>query len=193
MSLRPNRLPAALGPVLLAGVLALFWLAAPAQARPVERGVIDETFSDAAQDYCDVPGLDVTFEGSVHVRFTWKTKGANQLEYYAEHGEFRNRITNVANGKYVTTYEQTLSKDLKIVDLGGGVLDIVFLATGNFTVWNSAGKAISRNPGQVRFHNIIDIHDPATDEDDEELLFEQIKGSTGRTDDFCADVVPALT
>jgi hypothetical protein len=172
--------------------VATMTAAGPAPARVVERGVIDETFTDAAEDFCDAPGLDVTFGVTVHVAFTWKTRGADQLAYYAEHGQFRNRITNVANGTYVDTYEKTLSKDMKIVDLGGGILDIVFMATGNFTVWNSAGKAISRNPGQVRFHTVVNIHDPADDEDDEELLFEQVKGSTGRTDDFCADVVPAL-
>ena len=184
-----RRLAALVGTLAIVGTA----FAGPAEARVVERGVIDETFTDAAQDFCDVPGLDVSFAGSVHVSFTWKTRGAGQLRYYAEHGSFRNRITNVANGKYVTTYEKTLSKDLKIVDLGGGVLDIVFLATGNFTVWNSAGKAIARNPGQVRFHTVVDIHDAANDDDDEELLFERIKGSTGRSDDFCTAVVGALT
>ena len=50
------------------------------------------------------------------------------------------------------------------------------------------------NPGQVRFRVVVDTHGTPSDPDDDvELSFEQIKGSTGRTDDFCADVVPALT
>ena len=50
------------------------------------------------------------------------------------------------------------------------------------------------NPGQVRSRVVVDTHGTPSDPDDDvELSFEQIKGSTGRTDDFCADVVPALT
>jgi hypothetical protein len=183
------RLPAVIG---LLAVIATA-LAGPADARVVERGVIDESFSESGEDFCDIPGLDVTFEGTVHVAYTWKTHGVDQLQYYAEHAEFRNRITNVANQKFVTTYERTMSKDLKIVDLGGGLLDIVWFGTGNATIYGSSGKAIARNPGQVRFHTVIDLHDPADDEDDEVLSGEVILGSTGRSDDFCAAVVPALS
>jgi len=178
----------------LVGILVVVGsaFAGPADASVVERGVIDDSFSDSGEDFCDVPGLDVTFEGTVHIAYTWKTRGAAQLAYYAEHAEFRNRITNIANGNYVTTQERTMSKDLKVVDLGGGLLDIVWFGTGNATVYDSSGKAIARNPGQVRFHVVIDVHDPADPEDDEEISSELILGSTGRSDDFCAAVVPAL-
>ena len=181
------RLPAVLG--MLAVVVAA--LAGPADAKVVERGEFEEAFSADLEDFCDVPGLAVNNSGTMTVAYTLKSRGSGPL-YYAEHGRLSNRITNLANGKYVTALELTLNKDLKVTDLGGGLLDILVLATGNFTVWNSDGKAISRNPGQVRFRLLIDIHDPADPEDDEELSFELVKGSTGRSDDFCADVVPAL-
>jgi hypothetical protein len=34
---------------------------------------------------------------------------------------------------------------------------------------------------------------PNDPSDDTEISFEQVKGSTGRTDDFCEVVVPALS
>ena len=67
------------------------------------------------------------------------------------------------------------------------------LATGNFTVFGENGKAIARNPGQVRFQVVIDHNGTADDPDDDvELGFEQIKESTGRSDDFCTAVVAAI-
>ena len=39
---------------------------------------------------------------------------------------------------------------------------------------------------------IDDNGTPSNPDDDVELSFEQIKGSTGRTDDFCTAVVAAI-
>lgn len=61
------------------------------------------------------------------------------------------------------------------------------LATGNATLYGPDGKAIARNPGQVRFHIVYDVVN------DVEVSFEQTKGSTGRTDDFCAVEVPLFS
>ena len=56
------------------------------------------------------------------------------------------------------------------------------------------GKAIARNPGQVRFELVLDHGGTPTDpSDDVELSFELVKGSTGRTEDFCAATVAALS
>jgi hypothetical protein len=53
------------------------------------------------------------------------------------------------------------------------------------------GKALARNPGQVRFELLVDHGGTPTDPSDDEFLG-LVKGSTGRTDDFCAAVVPVL-
>ena len=68
-------------------------------------------------------------------------------------------------------------------------------ATGNAVVYGEGGKAIARNPGQVRFEILIDHAGTPTDPTDDEFLafLGEVKESTGRTDDFCAAVVPVLT
>ena len=56
------------------------------------------------------------------------------------------------------------------------------------------GKAIARNPGQTRLELVFDDNGTPDDPfDDIELSREIVKGSTGRSDDFCDAAVPALT
>ena len=91
--------------------------------------------------------------------------------------------------------ETTFFKDLKVTDNGDGTLTILVLGTGNFVVYDHDGKAIARNPGQVRFEILIDDGGTPQDPSDDEFLefLGDVKGSTGRNDDFCAAVVPELT
>jgi hypothetical protein len=102
--------------------------------------------------------------------------------------------TNVATGEYVTETVSSLEKDLRVTDNGDGTLTILVLAIGNATVYGESDKAIARNPGQLRYEVLIDHGgtpaDPADDEFIESLGV--VKESTGRTDDFCAAVVPVL-
>jgi hypothetical protein len=55
-------------------------------------------------------------------------------------------------------------------------------------------KAIVRNPGQIRFEVLIDHGGTPTDPLDDEFVADLgvVKGSTGRSDDFCAAPVTAL-
>jgi hypothetical protein len=65
---------------------------------------------------------------------------------------------------------------------------------GNAVVYGEDGKAIARNPGQIRPELIIDHGGTPNDPSDDQVLSEElVKGSTGRTDDFCGAVVPALS
>jgi hypothetical protein len=55
------------------------------------------------------------------------------------------------------------------------------------------GKAIARNPGQVRFEAVVDHDGTPTDlSDDTELSFTQVKGSTGRSDDYCEAIIHSI-
>lgn len=55
------------------------------------------------------------------------------------------------------------------------------------------GKAIARDPGQVRFRFVIDDNGtPSNPDDDFEVSSELIKGSTGRSDDYCDAIVPFM-
>ena len=62
------------------------------------------------------------------------------------------------------------------------------------TLYGPDGKAIARNPGQIRFEFLVDHGGtPSDPSDDVELGFlGDVKGSMGRTDDYCAAALPIL-
>ena len=103
-------------------------------------------------------------------------------------------FTNRANGKTVTLTSRVINHDLRVTDNGDGTLTILILATGNDVFYGPDGKAIGRNPGQIRFEILVDHGGTPTDPFDDEFLADLgvVKGSTGRNDDFCGTVVPAL-
>ena len=64
-----------------------------------------------------------------------------------QHGTERDVLTNVANGKSVTSVANVIEKDKRITDNGDGTLTILIMATGNAVLYGANGKAIARNPG----------------------------------------------
>ena len=64
--------------------------------------------------------------------------------------------TNPANDKSITAVTRFIQKDLRVTDNGDGTLTILILATGTRRGRGEDGKAIARNPGQVRFKFLVD-------------------------------------
>ena len=121
--------------------------------------------------------------------------GRDRLDYFVHHGRRSEVLTNLANGKTVTTVSIVTEKDKTVTDNGDGTLTTVSLATGNAVLYGADGKAIARNPGQVRFAILVDHAGTPTDPFDDEFIADLgvVKESTGRSDDFCAAAVAALT
>jgi hypothetical protein len=165
-----------------------------AQAKPLERDAFHAEFTDIAADFCGVSGLMVQSDFVVDGRFTFKWRG-DGLPFYMEHVRISRVDTNLANGKFVTYRANVLDKDLKVTDNGDGTLTILVLATGNAVLYDMNGKAIARDPGQVRFELLVDHKGTPTDPSDDETLefLGVVKESTGRSDDFCAASVGALS
>jgi hypothetical protein len=183
-----------LSTLLALGVTAAAMLAAGAAAQPPfkERFHDEGTFVD--EDFCGagltVDGTFVT-DGSLLV----VPHGPDGLAYFLEHISVTVVYTNRANGKTVTLTVVRVTHDLRVTDNGDGTLTILVLATGNDVFYGPDGKAIGRNPGQIRFEILVDHGGTPTDPSDDEFLADLgiVKGSTGRSDDFCEAVVPALS
>jgi hypothetical protein len=169
-------------------------LATPASAQPPvrEAGVFEETL--IIDDFCEVPGLTVQLQSTTEARFMLVSHGPDGLGYGLEHLKITDVFTNPDNGNAVTGEQKLLSKDLRVTDNGDGTLTILGQNAANVVVYGPDGKAIARTPGQIRFEALIDNGGtPSDPSDDEQLEFLGIvKGPTGRTDDFCAAVVPVL-
>ncbi len=166
-----------------------------ASAKVLEKDTFHDEFSDLVNSFCDVSGLTVRADFTVDGRFAIKSHGADQLAYFQSHVRARIVFTNVATGAYVTAVDTVMEKDLRVTNNGDGTLTILVLATGNSVVYDEEGKAIARNPGQVRYKILIDHGGTPSDPSDDEFLefLGLVKGSTGRSDDFCAAVVPEIS
>jgi hypothetical protein len=170
-------------------------LAAAAGAGPPTRETIHDEGTEVLTDFCDVPGLTVEVAFVLDLRIHIVAHGRDRLPYFLQHGTRREVLTNLANGKSVTSTAKVIEKDLRVTDNGDGTQTVLVLATGNAVVYGANGKAIARNPGQTRFELLFDHGGTPTDPSDDVFLefLGVVKESTGRTDDFCAAVVPALT
>jgi len=191
-TMKPSRrlgLAAVLASVTAAGSVTL---AGTASADPPLNETFHDEFTEIIDDYCGVPGLTVQTEFVADGRILIHSGGP---VHFMEHLDATFVDTNVANGRAITGTFKTVQRALEATDNGDGTLTVLFLVTGNDATFGPDGKAIARNPGQVRYELLIDHHGTPTDPTDDEVLafLGFVKESTGRTDDFCAAAVPALT
>ena len=144
------------------------------------------------EDYCDVAGLDVTVTEILDLRVHIGPRGRDGLVYFKSHATQRQTLT--ANGTSLTSFATVNEKDHKITVNADGTLTVLILATGNAVLYDPSGKAIARNPGQLRFELLIDDGGTPSDPSDDTITrLGNVKGSTGRTDSVCDAAVPALT
>jgi hypothetical protein len=169
-------------------------LAGGASAKPLEHTDFHDEFSETINDFCGVSGLTVQIDSVEDGRFLFNPHGPDGLAYGHANVSFTNVFTNVANDNTATSVGKVVDKDLRVTDNGDGTLTILVLTTGPAAVYGPDGKAIARNPGQERFELLVDHGGTPTDPSDDEFLEDLgvVKESTGRTDDFCAAVVPVL-
>ena len=179
---------------ILALAAAAAMLAGVASAKPLlkERFHDEGTFVD--DNFCGV-GLTVDGAFVVDGRLLVSSHGPDGLAYFLEHIRATVAFTNRANGKSVTLISKVVNHDLKVTDNRDGTLTILIMATGNDVLYGPNGKAIGRNPGQIRFEILVDHAGTPADPFDDVFLADLgvVKGPTGRSDDFCAAAVPALS
>ena len=169
-------------------------LAGGATAKPIEHTAFHDEFSEIFDDFCEVDGLTVRFDQVADGRRLVNPHGRDGLTNFHTNNRVTNVYTNLDNGNTVTEVGNFVDKDLRVTDNGDGTLTILVLSTGNIAVYGPDGKALARNPGQIRFELLIDHGGTPSDPSDDVFLefLGEVKGSTGRTDDFCAAVVPVL-
>ena len=181
--------------LLATALLAALVLGVSAQAEPGR--VFKETIH--VEDFNEIEGFcetDMVVQSHfvADVRVKAMPRGRDGLIYFANRLSITETFTNADNSKTVVSTVNAIDKDLRVTDNGDGTLTILVLSTGNAVIYNSNGKAIGRNPGQIRFELVVDHGGtPSDPADDTEISFEVVKESTGRTDDFCEVAVPALS
>jgi hypothetical protein len=183
-----------LGAILALGATAAVTLTAAASAGQVFRETVHEEGTRVLADFCDQQGLTVEQAFVLDARVHVVPHGRDRLAYFLQHSIRTEALTNPATGKSLTVVVKATEKDLRVTDNGDGTLTILVLATGNAVLYGENGKAIARNPGQIRFKLLVDDGGTPSDPSDDEFLADRVvvKGSTGRSDDFCEAALPAL-
>jgi hypothetical protein len=161
----------------------------------LSQSALHDEFSERVRNFCDVSGLTVRQDVILDVRYSLKTHGRDQLAYFQSHGRVRVVYTNVRTSEYVTEVTRVMEKDLRVTDNGDGTLTILVFPTASSSVYDATGKAIARNPGQFRYEILVDHGGTPSDPSDDKFLefLGVVKESNGRTDHFCAAVVPAIS
>lgn len=174
-------------PMIVAAVafLSALALAGSAGAGQPLQGTIHVEDEFDIEGYCGVQGLHVRITLVIDGRVRVVPHGPDGLEYFLQTGTYSEVDTNLANGRSVRSTSTVMEKDQFITDNGDGTLTIVVLATGNAVLYDESGKAIARNPGQLRFELLVYP-------DGSFVRGDVVKGSTGRSDDFCDAAVAAL-
>lgn len=178
----------------VSGVVGVVFAAAASAGKATRETVHDEgTF--VLDDFCDVSGLDVQVDFRIDLRIHVVPRGRQQLAYFLQLGKRSETLTNLANGKSLRYVSRVTEKDMRVTDNGDGTFTVLVLATGNATLYGADGKAIARQPGQVRFELLVDNAGTPGDPSDDEVVdfLGTVKDSTGRNDDVCAAAVPALS
>jgi hypothetical protein len=181
-----------LGAILALAATTAVTLAAAASAGQVFRETIHDEFEFVDDNFCDA-GLTVEVAVVLDIRVHAVPHGPDRLVYFLQHGTRTEVLTNQANGRSLRSFVRVTEKDQRVTDNGDGTLTVLILATGNAVLYGENGRAIARDPGQIRFEFLVDHGGTPTDPFDDEVLAEElVRSSTGRSDDFCEAAVPAL-
>ncbi len=156
--------------------------------------VIEHWHDAGTQPFTFCAGLNMQaahdFSGSLRI----VKEGKSGVPYFTE--TFRGSIvwTNLDTGRTFRSERAGADKDAKIVDNGDGTLSIIVMATGTDRYYDTNGRLLFSNNGQIRYEVLVDHNGTPNDyTDDEEGVFVGIvKPSTGTngTDgrEFCADL-----
>jgi hypothetical protein len=165
----------------------------PVTARPIDKGHFHDVFTGDVYDCDGTPAPDSgTFSGN----FLFNQRGSSPFPYYRESVRGTGVTTNLETGGTFTNVFTYNGRDHTIVDNGDGTITITVHASGTSRFYDTNGRFVLKDPGQVRFAFDVDYNGtPGNPSDDVEVpdSFRIVRPSTGNSDlsqrDFCADLV----
>ncbi|MGB5952133.1 MAG: hypothetical protein WBG57_06400 [Ornithinimicrobium sp.] len=165
--------------------------ASPAAAAPPSQITEPVNFTDTDDDLCG-SGLSVAIagDGERSVQLGERRGQTYELVRF----RLETTFTNTETGASFTIRDVGRGKDLQVTDNGDGTVTEVFFETGLQVAYDSDGRIIGKNAGQIRFLTTIDLNGTPEDPGDDTVIAQEvILGSTGTNDDFCDFAVPALS
>ena len=181
--------------LLIAGLVITIsvFASTPATAKPIDKGHFDDAFTGDVYDCDGTPAQDAV---DVHVNFTFNLRGSSPFPYYRETVHGTAVTTNLDNGGTFTNVFTVSNRDHTIVDNGDGTITITGYSSGGSRFYDTNGRLVLKDPGQLRVAFDIDYNGTPGDPDDDVEVpdsFRIVRASTGNSDlsqrDFCADLV----
>ncbi len=166
---------------------------APATAQPIDKGHFHDVLTSDVYDCDGTPAQDAV---DVSGNFVFNQRGSSAFPYYRESVHGSVVTTNLDTGGTYTNIFTSNSRDHVITDNGDGTITITEFSSGGSRFYDTDGKLVLKDPGQVRLAFDIDYNGtPGDPNDDVEVpdSFRVVRSSTGNSDlsdrDFCADLV----
>jgi hypothetical protein len=167
-------------------------IAAPAEAKVLERGRFHDVF---VSDPYDCGGTMAVDDIDVRGSFTGVVRGSSPFPHYVQHVMGRVITTNLDTGGTLTQVFSNNFKDHSITDIGDGTITLVTVAAGGTRYYDQDGRFVLKDPGSVWFSVDINYHDTPGDPSDDTVVPDSshlVKPSTGNSDfpgrDFCDDL-----
>jgi hypothetical protein len=144
---------------MLAGILLLVTLAAPAYAKPLEQEHYSGTDAGSFQD-C---GLTIEYEVSFRGLFKLKSgRGGDPTPYLSDDYDWEGIQRNPANGKWFSERGNGAYKDLRITNLHGTVYRFVAQESGSpWRIQTSDGRTVVKDRGLLRYQFDVDTQGDA--------------------------------
>lgn len=165
----------------------------PATADPIDKGHFHDVFTSDVYDCEGTPAQDA---GDVSGNFVFNQRGSSPFPYYRESVHGSVVTTNLNTGGTFTNVFTSNRGDHIITDNGDGTITITVFASGGSRFYDTDGKLVLKDPGEVRFAFDIDYNGTPGDPNDDVDVpdsFRVVRSSTGNSDlsnrDFCADLV----
>jgi hypothetical protein len=185
-------------------VVAALFAGTPASAAPLDKGHIHDVYTDYFDCDSVSPSIPTRVDGDVRVNFTFNLRGGkNVFPYYRESVHGTNVFTNLATGGTFTEVFDSNSRDHKIVNNGDGTITIYEQGSGGDRYYDTNGRLVLKEPGNLRWAFDIDYNGTPGDPDDDIEVpdsFRIIREPTGRNDtagrDFartCGSSPPEVT
>jgi hypothetical protein len=170
----------------LAALVTCVGQATPAAAKPIDSGHFHGEFVETIDDFCGIEGL--TVQRSTVVDIAYRVSERQGVIYFQEHFDTTGVLTNQSTKETLTHEGTVLAKDVRVTDNGDGTLTVIHLNTGNVTTYDEDGKAVARDPGQLRERLVLNHAGTLLDPEDDVLVSYEVLKSTGRSDDLCTVV-----
>jgi hypothetical protein len=165
----------------------------PAAAKPIDKGHFHDVFTSDVYNCDGTPAQDAV---DVSGNFLFNQRGSSAFPYGRESVHGTVVTTNLDTGGTYTNVFTSSTRDHVITDNGDGTITITVFSSGGSRYYDTDGKLVLKDPGQVRFAFDVDYNGtPGDPSDDVEVpgSFRVVRSSTGNSDlsdrDFCADLV----